>query len=234
MNLAVRRYVSRIQSVQSFLQANASSFVGVARVAQLQTQLGATLATMQALAEQQSSDEGDVGSTVRIKSALLEAVVDDLRLMARTARAMAVETPGTEDRFRLPRSNGEDAILSTARQFATDAAPLATQFQSYGLPADFLSDLQGDVAAYEELQTQKQTKVQSRVDAVSSLDETIAQSSRIVDTLNAIVRNVLRDDSSKLAAWRTATHLDSLRAHREPSKAKAAREAKAASTSSQA
>lgn len=226
MNLEVRRYVSRIQAVLSFLSANASSFAGVARVGQLQTQLEATLATMQGLAEQQSSDQGDVGSAVRSKSALLEAVLDDLRLIARTARAMSIETPGTEDRFRLPRSNGEDAILSTARQFATDAEPMASEFQSYGLPADFLADLQADVAAYSELQGQKDAALQSRVGAVSGLDESISQSSQIVDTLNAIVRNVLRDDSAKLAAWRTAMRLENLRAHRETPEAKAARAAK--------
>ncbi len=215
MNLEVRRYVSRIQAVLSFLQANASSFAGVSRVGALQTQLAAALDTIQTLAEQQNSDEGDVGSAVRLKSALLDAVLDDLRLIARTARAMSVETPGTQDRFRLPRSNGEDAILSAARQFATDATPLAAEFESYGLPAGFLTDLQSDVAAYEGLQSQKDTSLQSRVDAVSGLDEAIAQSSQIVDTLNAIVRNVLREDTSKLAAWRTAIRLDNLRAHRE-------------------
>jgi subtilisin family serine protease len=41
------------------------------------------------------------------------------------------------------------AVLATARAFVTDATPLAAKFVEYEMPADFLTDLAADIAAFE-------------------------------------------------------------------------------------
>ena len=70
-------------------------------------------------------------------------------MMTRTARGMALDTPGLDDKFRLPRSNAERAWLTAARTFHADALPLKDDFIAHEMPADFLDTLDALITDYE-------------------------------------------------------------------------------------
>ena len=73
----------------------------------------------------------------------------DLKAINLTARAMAADVPGLDDKFRLPPVGNDQLLLNAARAFLADATPLAAQFIAHEMPADFLDDLRDDIAALE-------------------------------------------------------------------------------------
>ncbi|MDX6694418.1 MAG: hypothetical protein QOF02_2021 [Blastocatellia bacterium] len=122
---------------------------------------------------------------------------------------MAEVTPGLEEKFRLPRGNANDQeLLAAARACAADAVPLKAMFIEYGLPADFLEDLNDDIEAFEAAVAAQEAGRRERVTATAAIDEVIERGMQIVRRLDAIVRNVLRDQPAKLAAWESARHVE--------------------------
>lgn len=53
---------------------------------------------------------------------------DLLLMINRTARVMAIKTPGFEQQIRFPRAVWDQALLNAARAFAADAALLNERF----------------------------------------------------------------------------------------------------------
>jgi hypothetical protein len=132
----------------------------------------------------------------------------NLDAISRTARAMAISTPGLEDKFRAPRSISDQALLTTARAFAADALPLKTEFTRRGLPDDFLEDLNSDIEEFEQINNQQIQKRESRVAATAAIDDALERGINIVRELDAIMRNQFANDPASLAAWLSASHTE--------------------------
>ena len=91
----------------------------------LGTQLFATVASivreLDGHAASQASGVGAARQETATRAEARAALRDDLEAINRTARAMAEETPGINDKFRVPRETNDQAPLNAARAFATDA-----------------------------------------------------------------------------------------------------------------
>jgi hypothetical protein len=147
------------------------------------------------------------GTTTR--EAAREAVREALQAISRTARAMAEETPGLDDKFRLPRGHVNDqTLIAAARAAAIDAVQYKAMFIEYGMPATFIEDLNEDVADFEAAVNAQATGLRQRVTATAAIDEIIERGMKIVRRLDAIVRNAFRDNPAKLAAWESARHVE--------------------------
>jgi hypothetical protein len=131
-----------------------------------------------------------------------------LEAIRRTARAMAINTPGLDNKFRIPGRLKDQELLSTARSFAADAAPLESEFVRRGLPQTFLADLAGYIADFEQAINQKIKGRETHVAANAAIDELIAEGMSIVHELDAIIRNTFADDPATLAAWLSASHVE--------------------------
>jgi hypothetical protein len=128
------------------------------------------------------------------------------------------DTPGLQERFRLPRGNRNDQqLLTTARAFAADAVPFKAEFVRLELPADFLEDLAADIEAFEHAISDQNRHHEAHVSATESIDAVIDRGIEAVRQLDAIVRNKFRDDPATLAAWTSASH--TARARRSPTTA---------------
>src|SRR5262245_7331841 len=57
------------------------------------------------------SGRGTTREGVTSKAVAREALRDDLDAIVRTARAIALDTPGIDDKFRAPRGNGDQMLL---------------------------------------------------------------------------------------------------------------------------
>ncbi len=90
----------------------------------------------------------------------------------------------------------------------TDATPLKNQFIEYGLPADFLEDLQSDIAAFEQAASGKSTATGEKVSATASIGNAVQNGLEGLRRLQAIVPNKYRDNPAKLAAWTSAGHIE--------------------------
>lgn len=110
------------------------------------------------------------------------------------ARAIAVDTPGVDDEFRLPRGSGDQRLIETARQFAHDAAPLVNDFVKHAIPPNFLDDLGSDIKALEDAVEVRESGEGIHLAAVRRLD--------------AIVPNTVGHDAATLALREHARRVD--------------------------
>jgi hypothetical protein len=179
--------------------------------------LNGIVTELNAHAAGQSSGRTAAAQGTTTKAGGREAVREDLEAISRTARAMAEEIPGLEDKFRLPRGNANDqTLIAAARAFAKDALSLKAKFIEYGLAEDFIEDLNEDVADFEVAVNAQAAGLRQQVTATAAIDEVIERGMKIIRRLDAIVPNTFRDNPAKLAAWQSARHVE--RAPRHKSK----------------
>lgn len=156
----------------------------------------------------QSSGVGSAQHATASRSVARAELREELQAISQTARAMALDDPGLENKFRMPRSGSDAALLTTARAFALDAAPLKDDFIKHELPATFLADLQTAIDDFERAVGSQNTNRETHVSATVSIDSTIERGMNAVRRLDAIVRNKFRDDAATLAAWESARHVE--------------------------
>src|SRR5438034_10676246 len=68
-----------------------------------------------------------------------------LRAFNRTAHAIAIEVPGLENKFRLPRGDNDEELIAAARGAAADAPALLSRFVAHELPATCIDDLNASI-----------------------------------------------------------------------------------------
>src|SRR5205085_11449429 len=99
-------------------------------------------------AEAQTSNRSAAAQGTTTRKAARADLRAKVEAISRTARAMALNNPGLATRFRMPRGNNDQSLISTARAFLTDAEPLKDEFIRRELPASFLDDLAASIAAF--------------------------------------------------------------------------------------
>ena len=117
---------------------------------QLFIDLRAIIAEFDGHASSEASGHGSARQGTTTRAGARDALIEALKAIRRTARAMADEVPGLDDKFRMPPDQNDQLLLNAARAFAADAAPLSAQFIAHELPADFLADLNANIAALEQ------------------------------------------------------------------------------------
>jgi hypothetical protein len=214
MNALEMRRMEMLTRVRDFGAAHAALFPETALGGQLFDVLSVAVEDLTREAVTQTSGVSSVQQATASRSGAREALRESLQAITRTARAMALDTPGLENKFRLPRSGSDQALLNTARAFAADAAQVKAQFIRHELPATFLEDLQTDIADLERAIGSQNTGRGAHVTATASIDAAIERGMNAVRKLDAVVRNKFRDDPATLAAWESARHIE--RAGRGP------------------
>ncbi|HEX8141457.1 MAG TPA: hypothetical protein VF553_02610 [Pyrinomonadaceae bacterium] len=152
------------------------------------------------------------GSAAKTSTGAKKAARDELRrqmvAVSETARAMESSMPGISQSFRLPNTNGDQALLNAGRAFVEAATPLESEFVRREMPAGFLTKLRAAIDNFESAcESQNQNK-EKRVSATAAIDEVIERGTALVRELDAIVRNKFRNDAATLAAWESARHVE--------------------------
>ena len=112
--------------------------------------VAAAVASLNEHAAAHVSGRGSARERRASKAVARDALHDDLDAIGRTARGLALDMPGLDDRFRAPRGSGDQVVLNAARAFIRDATPLAQAFVSHDMPEDFLEDLASDIKDFED------------------------------------------------------------------------------------
>lgn len=210
----IRRYEMFLR-VREFGSTNATQFPATSLGGELLARLNATIKELDTHSSDQSSGKRTAQEGAGSKAATRAELREDMERIGRTARSMAMTTPGLEDKFRAPRSVSDQTLLAAARSFATDAQPLQAEFIRRGLQADFLDDLEADITAFETAINHKIQGTEKHVSAAAAIDDAIESGVNTVRELDPIMRNMFADDAAKLAAWLSASHVE-----RAPKKAK--------------
>lgn len=208
MNDNERRRHQMFVRVRDFGQEHAADFTAGSLALQHFTNLGTVINTLDANAAAEASGRGDARQGTGSRSQARAALRDDLEAINRTAKAMAEDVPGIDDKFRVPRNNNDREMLSAARAFRADADPLKAQFIAHEMPADFIEDLQADIDALEAAISNQASGIGDSVAAGAGIDATVSNGVEIVRKLDAIVRNKYANNPAALAEWTSASHTE--------------------------
>ncbi|HEX8161741.1 MAG TPA: hypothetical protein VF538_07710 [Pyrinomonadaceae bacterium] len=194
--------------VRQFGVAHAQTFPANSRGGELITEISTVISLMEGFTSAQDSGKRGAMEGTALVAVAREELREDLEAVRRTARAMSLTTPGLEEKFRLPRKTRDQELLAAARSFAADAAPLKAEFIRRGLPADFVEDLSADADAFAAAIENQAQRSGERVAATAAVDAAIERGADAVKELDAVVRNVFRDDAGVLAEWTSASHTE--------------------------
>jgi hypothetical protein len=203
-----KRRLAALGRIAVFGTLHPSDFAAGTKSADLLAQIRTAEAEATAGAAGQESGGGAMRAGTRSKAELFDELYEDLRAINRTAKAIAVDEPGLEQKFRMPRSPSYPLTLATARAFLADATPLSAKFIEYEMPADFLADLAADIAAFDEAEDDQDAGLTSRVGATRSVAEAIMAGMGALRRLDPLMRNKYRNDPVKLAEWFTASRVE--------------------------
>jgi hypothetical protein len=208
MDDAATRRLETFLGVRQFGATHAAAFPADSRGTEVLADLATAITALEGHAAAQDSGTRGAKEGTSLKAVARAALHDDLKAISSTAHAIAITMPGLDDKFRVPRNAGDQAWLTAARGFAVDAAPLKAEFIRRGLPASFLEDLAEHIAAFEQAVNDTEQKTGARIAATAAIDAAIERGMNAVRELDAIVRNIFRDDPATLAEWTSASHTE--------------------------
>jgi hypothetical protein len=203
--MEIKRY-NMLLRVRDFGASQAATFPAASFGGQLFSAVNSAISELTTHAAAQTS--GAARQSISSKAVARANLFDNLEAITRTAKAMALDTPGLEDKFRLPRRASDAVLLNSARAFLADAQPLKAEFLKYALAEDFLEDLQFDIDAFEAAIRVKNTTSASRISATASIEEALSKGLKAVQQLQAVVRNKFGNDPAKLVAWASSSHVE--------------------------
>ena len=180
-----------------------------------------TSATSQtsSLAATQASGGAQKTAGVRSKAATYKLLHDDLAGISRTAHSLALlGNAGIDGKFHMPRSGGDQALLTTARAFKTDVAPFSADMIELGLDTDFLTHLDTHISDFETAITAKGTGQSAQGGATSGIEDATHQAAIALHVIDTIVRNKYKADPAKLAEWTIASHVEKHTPAKRPEK----------------
>jgi hypothetical protein len=194
--------------VDGFGETYSASFPEGSRGRDLFAEMKETITELGAHAEAQASQRSAAAQGTAARDAARKALRKSVEAISSTARAMAFSSPGLDKRFSLPRGNNDQALLTTARSFLADAAPLKVEFLRNELPADFLERLAAQVRGFEQNITVQNRSRGARVTATSAIKNAVARGLAVLRQMDVVVRNKFAADPATLAAWESASHTE--------------------------
>jgi hypothetical protein len=156
------------------------------------------------VASSAAAARGGTGSRTHARAAL----VDALRVIDRTARAIAMKTPGFDEVFRRPHRRQRDrTLIMTGRLVLQRAAASRDRFVALNLRANFVEDLQERVDRFEQALAARDRAASRLAVARARVAHAFRSAYNAVRTLDVIVANQFRGDSAVQAAWARARRL---------------------------
>lgn len=208
MNITGRLRLELFQRVDQFGLDHSASIPEASHPATLFAVVKAAIAEIETKAAAQVSEVGSVKGKTTTKSLARSHLLEEVEAINRTARAISLAIPGVLDRFRMPSSDSDQALLTVARAFAIEAEPLKAEFIKRGLEETFLTDLAQAISDFEDKIGERNSGHDSQVAATAGLDAPFERGMTAVQELRLIVPNIFKNDTAALAAWTSASHTE--------------------------
>ena len=201
--------LATLKTVDAFGDENAADFpadsVGGKQFALVKAAVTAT--------SQQGADQVSGGTAAHAgvvdEAALRLKLHDDLLNLNQAAHSLVLlGAAGLDGKFHMPRHDGDQELLNTARAFAADAVAFKTQFVSLNLAATFIDDLNSDIDDFEAALKAHGTGKSKKAGATGGIAKTIHAAGMALHVLNTVVPNTYKDDPAKRAEWVVASHVE--------------------------
>ena len=206
MEASQQRKLNKAQAEAAFMKDGAADFPKDSPGDRAAKALDAQIALILSLAGEQQS--GAARSSIGNKEDLFDDLEAWMRKTNRAAAALDDEIPGIRDLFRMPRNRSEENRLAAGRNFHTASAPYQAQFEDYDLPPTFRADGLNIINEIEAAQKTADTGKERTGGATGGMVSAFKEMSRLINKLDAIIKNKYDDDAQKLAAWAIASHLE--------------------------
>lgn len=174
------------------------------------------LTELRQLGEAQAAADGAAQASAEAKRRAKLSLQQKMRAYRETAKAMDADEPGTSDKFKLPTGNSEEALLNSARAFASTATAMKAGFVAREMPEAFLDDFTANITEFETHASELNLHTANRVGATAGIKSRLARAAQLRKELNPIVRNKYRNDPATLAAWNSASHVERPPKKRQP------------------
>src|ERR1044071_9341004 len=165
-----KRILEMLRNVRNFGLTHDETFAVGSLARELFDNVSNIVDELEGLAAKQSSARAAARQHMTVKSATRGALIKDLTTINKTARAMALTTPGLEDKFRLPHNMSDQLLLDTAGAFLADAQPFKAEFLRREVPTQVFTDLEANVATFQESLARQYAAGESNVAAGASFD----------------------------------------------------------------
>ena len=210
-NALIRRQYDMFEMIEAFKVKRGAAFAVGSRGATLFAANSANVTAMRGAGAGQLSGSGEYHGGTSSKRFWYGELKEDLTAIRDTAVSIAEaeDTPDFDDSFRMPRGSGYGVMATAARSFLADAAPHQALFVEFELPANFLTDLAGDLAEFEKAEDKQDDGLLGQVGGTANLAALSIQGMKIRKQLQAIVRNKFKASPAVLAEWETAQHIAS-------------------------
>jgi len=210
MNLKARQLYEMLVRVNSFGEAHAERFPAGTMGRRVFATLGRSVREAIDCAGAQQSKQGKARGATGTKTAARRALRKQLEAIHRTARALALDLPGFDVKFRIPRGNSDLRLLTASREIAKHARERAADFVDHGLPPAFLDHLAASADRFEQALRDQSASRNARVAAGVTLKRSLDNGLLAVRRLDAVVPNVFEGDPVALRLWRRARRVERL------------------------
>ena len=194
---------------QEFLDDHAAEVGGVASNG-ARRNLDATVSAITSHLSAQSEHKMLAQTLTRSGTEAQRALVQDhLGVIAAVARAELPLVPELVVVRRLPEvRTSVGALLTRAQDVVTAVTPFADTFVAGGLPAHFITQLQGAADAVAQLKTRRDASIDKRQGATVGISAQLVVGRRHIRILNTQVRTALRGaDPSLYKEWKARVAL---------------------------
>jgi hypothetical protein len=202
------RNLETLRRMRDLGESHADSFPIGSLAAQKFQGIREVIAEVEAHGVAQSGGKGAAQASTSAKRAARDDLRQRMVAVRETALAMEESLPGVSANFRIPRTNGDQALISAARAFVEAATPLKNEFLQREMPATFLEDLTAAVERFESALNEKNVNTEKRITATAAISAALERGMKLVRELDPIVKNKFRGDAATLAAWASASHVE--------------------------
>ena len=209
MNDEQRRRFERGARMRDFAETVKSSFPAGSRGARSAAHIAELVERVASLDAARATNIRAAREGTSGKNETRERLREWLSQISRTARAISLDDDALKNRFRLPGGNpNAQTLVSAARSFLAEAAPLKTQFVEYGMPSDFVEALTALIADFEGHATRQHTGVSARAATGAAIDAALDELDDEVARFDVIARNRFAKDPGSLAALQSARRFE--------------------------
>ena len=206
-NLETRRF-NMLTRVRDFGVTHSNSFPNNSLGGELFTEVAQIVQKLEDFASEKSSSTRESRQSTTSRTIARTTLKEWVEAIHRTARAIAVHTPGMDEKFSLPKHFTDQNLISSARAFASDVLPLKAEFIRHEMAANFITELNAAIDEFDRAISSRNHSSEARFSAIASLGATIQQGIQAVLQLDAIVRNKFKNDKILTGAWAQATKVE--------------------------
>lgn len=143
----------------------------------------------------------------RMKTLARQALKARLDVVSRSARLMAADDPGFDERFKLPRPISDQTLVTAGRLFVRNAEAVKGRFIDYGLPATFVADLNVAVDDFDHAIRGRETAKDGHAAARASIEAALASGVAAVRRLEIVIAHEPLD-AATMVVWERDRRID--------------------------